>query len=174
MTDDDLPPPYTLPDAASPHPADIATRLMLHPVHKHLAENDITFGWLMRTEPKVKAGRVTLGSVHDVGTMCQGGFKDLFLMMLERLLGTVPKYVVVLDDEFWRGASPMEREALVWHELAHCRHAIDKYGAERYDRDGLPVYELVSHDIEAFKSEVEQFGAWKSDIADFLRSAGSR
>lgn len=173
MTDDDTQDPYTLPDNAS-HPATIAARVMQHPEHQHLADNDITIGWLMRTTPKVKAGKTVLGSIHDTKTMAQGGFKDLFTMMLERLLGTVPQYVVVLDAEFWGSASVTQREALVWHELAHCRHATDQYDAPKYDRDGNPVYALVSHDIEAFRSEVERFGAWTPDIADFMRAAGAR
>ena len=87
---DDTPDPYTLPDNDT-HPANYAARVMQHPTHAHLADNEVTFGWLMRTTPKVKAGRITLGSVHDTKTMAQGGFKDLFTMMLERLLGTVPQ-----------------------------------------------------------------------------------
>ena len=173
MTDDDITDPYSLPDEAS-HPETIAARVMLHKVHAHLAENEITFGWLMRTEPKVKAGKVTLGSIHDTKTMAQGAFKDLFLMMLERLLGFVPMYVVVLDAEFWGAASDTEREALVWHELAHCQHATDQYDAPKYDRDGNPVYALKGHDIEAFKSEVERFGAWTPDIAEFMRVANTK
>lgn len=171
MTNDDTQDPYTLPDNEK-HPATIASRVMQHAEHRHLAENEITLGWLMRATPKVKAGKVTLGSIHDTKTMAQGAFKDLFTMMLERLLGTLPQYVVVLDAEFWGAASEIEREALVWHELAHCRHATDQYDAPKYDRDGNPVYALVGHDIEAFRSEVARYGAWTPDIKEFMRTAG--
>lgn len=166
---DDTPDPYTLPDNDT-HPANYAARVMQHPTHTHLEDNEVTFGWLMRTTPKVKAGKVTLGSVHDTKTMAQGGFKDLFTMMLERMLGTVPQYVVVMDLEFWSAATDTQREALTWHELAHVQHAVDQYGAQRYDRDGNPVYELVSHDIEAFQSEVVRYGAWTPAIEEFLAS----
>ena len=171
MNNDDTQDPYSLPDNDG-HPATFAARVMQHAEHKHLTDNEVTIGWLMRTTPKVKGGKTTLGSIHDTKTMAQGGFKDLFTMMLERLLGTVPQYLVVLDLEFWSTANDTQREALVWHELAHARHAVDQYGAQRYDRDGYPVYELVSHDIEAFRSEVERFGAWTQDIADFMRAVG--
>lgn len=164
---DDTPEPYTLPDNDG-HPATYAARVMQHPTHAHLAENEITFGWLMRTTPKLKSGKVTLGSIHDTKTMAQGGFKDLFTMMLERLLGTAPQYVVVLDAGFWSDADDTRKEALVWHELAHAQHAVDQYGAPRFDRDGNPVYALTGHDIEAFRSEVERFGAWTPEISEFI------
>jgi hypothetical protein len=167
---DDTPDPYTLPDNDA-HPADIAGRVMQHAEHRHLAENEVAIGWLMRTTPKVKGGKTTLGSIHDTKTMAQGGFKDLFAMLLERLLGTVPQYLVVLDLEFWNAATDTQREALVWHELAHCRQATDMYDAPKYDKDGNPVYALVSHDIEAFRSEVTRFGAWTPDIAEFIAAA---
>lgn len=167
---DDTQDPYALPEPGT-HPATIAERIKKNPVHAHLAENEITFGWLMRTEPKVKAGKTVLGSIHDTKTMAQGGFKDLFAMLLGRLLGDLPDYIVVLDLEFWKAANETQREAVVWHELAHCQHALDQYGAPRFDRDGMPVYALVAHDIEAFRSEVERFGAWTSDIAEFIASA---
>ena len=164
---DDTPDPYTLPDNDT-HPANYAARVMQHPTHAHLEDNEVTFGWLMRADPKIRAGKVTLGSVHDTKTLAQGAFKDLFTMMLERLLGFVPQYVVVLDANFWEGASDTQREALIWHELAHVRHGVDQYGAQRYDRDGNPVYELVSHDIEAFRSEVARYGAWTPAIEEFI------
>ena len=75
--DDDLGPAYSLPPDDA-HPGDIAERVMLMPEHRHLTENEISFGWLMRNEPKVKGNRVELGSVHETQHMGQGAFKDLF------------------------------------------------------------------------------------------------
>ena len=58
-------------------------------------------------------------------------------------------------------------------EPQHVQQAIDRYGAPRFDRDGLPVFKCVAHDIEAFRAEVARFGAWRPDIADFLNTARS-
>lgn len=168
--DDDYLPAFTLPPDDA-HPGDIAERVMTMPEHRHLAENEITFGWLMRSEPKVKGGKVELGSVHDVKTMFQGGFKDLGMQLLEGMLGHLPQFIVVLNYEAWRSFNPEKRTALVFHELCHVQQSLDKFGAPKFDKDGLPVYGLVGHDIEAFSSEVSRFGAWTSDIADFLEVA---
>lgn len=159
--------PYGLP-GEDHHPAIIAERLMRAPVHVHLYDNEVPIGWLMRMGRKDKGGKRELGSVHKTATMCQGGFKDLFGMMLERLLGSLPDFVIVLDAEFWNTATPTQREALVWHELAHIQQLTDKFGAPRFDKDGLPVFGIVEHDITAFRSEVQRFGAWTPDIAGFL------
>lgn len=168
---DDLQDAFTLP-AEHNHPAAIAERLMLIPEHAHLRDYDVQFGWLVRGVPKEKGGRRELGSVHTVKTMFQGQFKDLCMQMLERMMGYLPDYVVVVDGEWWRQASDLEREALIWHELCHVKQAIDAFGALKFDRDGLPVFEVVRHDVEAFDSEVRRYGAWKSDIGSFLNAAG--
>jgi len=169
-TDDDIPNAFAPPDNSA-HPATIAARLMQLPEHAHLAEHDVSFGWLVRGVQKEKGGRVELGSVHVVKTMFQGQFKDLCLQMLERMLGYLPDYLVVLDAQWWAQASPIDREALVYHELSHVKQAVDRYGAPRFDREGNPVFELVRHDVEAFNAEVRRYGAWKSDISGFLEAA---
>jgi len=170
MTDDDLPPPFTLsPEDA--HPAIIAARVMGYPEHQHLRDNEVAFGWLMRATPKEKGNKIELGSVHDVKTMFQGGFKDLGLQLLQGLLGELPQFLVVINAPWWGQASDEEREALVFHELCHVQQAIDHFGSPKFDRDGLPVFKCVGHDVEAFRSEVVRYGQWTPDLADFVAAA---
>lgn len=173
MIDDDIDPfeAFRLPGNDLVHPASIAARLVKHPVHQHLGDNEVQFGWLMRVEPKDKQGHRELGSVHNIGHMAQGAFKDLFLQLLVGMLGTLPNFVIVLDLAFWRDATDTQREALIWHELAHVRQALDKYGAPKFDKDGLPVWAIVEHDVTAFNSEVQRYGAWNSGIEGFLAAA---
>ena len=167
MDTDDLP-PYSLPpdDVAA-----IAARVLTMPEHQHIADNDIAIGWLMRNDPKHKGNKVELGSVHDVKTMFQGGFKDLGLQLLAGMLGDLPDFLIVINAEWWRQAAPREREALVFHELAHIQQAIDRFGAPRFDRDGLPVFKCVEHDVAAFNSEVARYGAWSPDLRAFVATA---
>lgn len=167
--DDDLQ-PFSLPPGDA-HPADIAARLMRLPELLHLHENEVPFGWLMRNDTKHKGNKIELGSVHEVATMFQGGFKDLGLQLLLGMLGDLPKFLVVLDAQFWEQASARDREALVFHELMHVQQAIDRYGAPKFDRDGLPVFKVVGHDIEAFNAEVVRYGAWRGDIGAFIAAA---
>jgi hypothetical protein len=131
----------------------------------------VQFGWLVRGTPKEKAGRVELGSVHTVKTMFQGQFKDLCMQMLERMLGFLPEFVVVINGPWWEQAKDIDREALIYHELLHVKQAIDEFGGLKFDRDGFPVWTIKGHDIEAFNDEVRRYGAWKSDIGDFIEAA---
>ena len=171
MTDDDTT-PFNLP-ANTRHPATIAERLMRLPEHAALKENEVSFGWLVRGVPKEKGGKVELGSVHAVKTMFQGQFKDLGLMMLERMIGYLPEFIVIVDGAWWAQAGDIEREALVYHELCHVKQSVDEFGGLKFDRDGNPVFRIVEHDITAFNDEVERYGSWNAGIAGFL-SAASR
>lgn len=164
---DDDQPAFELP-GNSGHPATIAERVMQLPEHAALKEHEVSFGWLVRGTPKEKGGKVELGSVHAVKSMFQGQFKDLGLQLLERMLGYLPEYLVIVDGAWWAQASDDERCALIFHELCHVRHAVDQYGAERFDRDGKPVFRIVEHDVAAFNAEVVRYGAWTPDIAEFL------
>ena len=165
---DDTEAPYRLPDAAT-HPAIIAERVMRMPEHQHLVDNEIEIDWLMRTGEKIKGGRRVLGSVHEPA--CQGEFKDLFQWMLERLLGRLPRFLVILDLEFWEASTAEAREILIFHELAHVRQKLDRYGAPRFDKDGLPVYGLKNHDVEEFTSVVARYGAHTPELAQFVDAA---
>lgn len=167
MTDDDLPPFSLPPDDVEA----IAARVLAMPEHEHLVDHDVPIGWLMRSDPKHKGNKVELGSVHDVKAMFQGGFKDLGLQLLQGMLGHLPDFLVVLNSEFWKQATEAEKTALVFHELAHVQQAIDRFGAPRFDRDGLPVFKVVEHDVTAFNSEVARFGAWTPDLRAFVAAA---
>lgn len=167
MTNDDTQDPYTLPDNEK-HPATIAARLMLLPEHVHLSEHDVSFGWLVRGIPKEKGGKTELGSVHAVKTMFQGQFKDLGLMMLGRMLGYVPEFIVIVDGTWWSRASDVEREALIFHELCHVKQSVDEFGGLKFDRDGNPVFRIVEHDVTAFNAEVARYGAWTPDLQSFI------
>lgn len=168
MTDtDDFEPAFELPTGRGGHPADIAARLLQLPEHFPLHEHEVRFGWLMRTTPKEKGGRTELGSVHDVKTMFQGGFKDLGLQLVETMLGYLPQYLVIIDAQWWQHASDHEKSALIYHELSHVKQAVDKFGALKYDRDGYPVWRIVGHDVEAFNAEVRRYGTWAPDLQQF-------
>lgn len=169
-TEDELLEAFSIPAEGAAHPATIAERLMADPEHKHLRENEIRIEYLFRHESKMKGGRVVLGSVHEPN--CQGEMRSLFEWMLGRLFGSLPDYVIILDHGFWESVTLQTREALLFHELCHVKQALDEYGGLKFNKQtGLPIYRLVSHDIEEFNAVVAKFGAWSPDIADFIAAA---
>ena len=169
MTDDDLPPAYRLPDDDDTHPAHIYHRLIELPEHAHYKDEEMRVEFLMKTAPLIKAGKQVLGTMH-IPTV-QGRLKDLFEMLLAQFFGQMPQFLVTIDLEWWQEATPLEREALVYHELLHVKQSIDKNGDPAFDMDGNPKFGLVGHDIEAFNAEVERYGAWHPGIATFLAAA---
>lgn len=156
-----------------PEPEDglepIVDRVLRMPEHAHLVDHEIDVAWLFRVEPKVKGGREILGTVYE--PTVQGELRDVFRWMLRRILGRLPHFIAVLDETYWGGASDRDREILCFHCLCHVRQKTDKYGAPRYDRDGLPVYGVMAHDVEEFTAVVERYGAWNDDIRAFVEAA---
>lgn len=168
VTDDEGFQPYKLPDNET-HPATIAARLMLTDEHKHLVDNEIVIEYLMACSEKVKGGKAILAAVH-LPTV-QGRLKDLFEMLLARFFGALPDFLMVIDEGWWLEAAPVDREALVWHELCHVQQEIGRDGELKFDQDGNPKYGLREHDVSAFNSEVVRYGAWSSDLQQFLAAA---
>jgi len=127
---------------------------------------------LMRTVPKVKGGRLELGSMGLPGF--QGSYAKLGMWLLASYHGDIPDFILTLDAEFWDTANERQREALIFHELMHCAQAQDKEGEPRFDPEGLPVWAIRAHDIEEFNEVVRRYGAWKEDVAAFIRAATER
>lgn len=173
MDDDELLAAFELPGELH-NPADLAARLLTYPEHRHLADNEISIGYMMRMETKEKGGKFEAGSANDVKHMAQGAFKDLFEQLLADFLGFLPQFIIVLDAGFWVAASDMEREALLFHELMHIQQKVDKYGSPKFDIHGNPSYGIKEHDVTAFNAEVARYGAWSPDLVKFAEVLENR
>jgi hypothetical protein len=67
-------------------------------------------------------------------------------------------FLIEVNWQNWRMASPEQRLAIIDHELCHC--GVD------YTEDGKkPI--LVPHDCEEFGAIVTRWGIWKRDIHQF-------
>lgn len=120
---------------------------------------------IMRHDPKIKGGKMILGTMGL--PVFQGANAKFGVFLLEAYHGAVPDFILTLDAEWWQGANEFEREALVFHELMHCMQALDREGEPRFTEEGMPVWAIRAHDIEAFDEETRRYGAWKGDIASF-------
>lgn len=168
MNDDDLIASYVIPEGDA-HPAPLFEQLIELDEHKHFADEEIAVEFLLRVHPKVKAGRLQLGAV--MLPTVQGNLKDLFEQLLAAWFGRMPHFLIVLDQEFWMQADEVTRCALLEHEMMHVKQGRTKDGDLRFDRDGNAVFDIVAHDLEEFNYIVRKYGAWKSDIADFISAA---
>ena len=161
---------FTLPPDGEHEPKEIAGRLVGDlEEFRDLRHGDAVILFLMRTDPKVKAQRAILGE------MClsrfQGTLAPLASWLLAKVCGEVPDFIMLLDAQWWEQAPPIAREALVYHELLHATIKRDREGEPRFTDEGLPVWDLVGHDVEEFDAVVRRYGAWQPHIAAFLRAA---
>lgn len=166
--DEDLYEAFSIPDPDD-HPATIANRLLSLPEHQHLKDGEAIIDYLLRNQEKTRQGRRILGTAYLPSV--QGDLSDCFDWMLARLLGRTPDFLITLDRAFWMTASSREKEILVYHELKHCAQKHDMYGAPKFHRDGSPWWAIRGHDVEEFADTIRRYGAWTSELADFIAAA---
>jgi hypothetical protein len=157
-----LPPPEL-------HPRDVAAELLQLEEFEDLREGEAVIDWLLRRDEKEKMGRRILGTAHL--PRVQGELNPVFEWMLGNLFQRTPDFLIILDMAFWFAAGPRLREILVYHELSHCIHATDRDGEKRYGWDERPIWRLRAHDVEEFTSVVRRYGAWNTEIQEFVAAA---
>jgi hypothetical protein len=162
---------FAFPEDGEADPRTIAGRLVKElPRFEPLRHGDATILFVMRRDQKLKAQKIILGTMSlpkFQGTL--GPFAEWLL--IKACGGELPDFIMVLDATFWQQASMIQREALVYHELCHAAHKVDKDGEPVFDDEGNPVWDIVGHDIEEFNEVVERYGAWLPDIAGFIAAA---
>lgn len=70
-------------------------------------------------------------------------------------------FVISVWEEGWEQLTDKQREALIDHELCHCK-VIE-------DDDGTGRLFIKPHDIEEFHSIAKRHGDWRPDITSFVR-----
>lgn len=81
-------------------------------------------------------------------------------------------FVIILNFEAWtEKLTPDQRTALMHHELEHAAISEDQNGNPKKDARGRQMYRVRKHDLEEFRSIVKEYGCYKSDIEDFVRTA---
>lgn len=149
----------------------IVERVLRMPEHRHLVDDDCAIDWLMRAEGKIKHGNAVLGTCYM--PRVNGELSKLFDWMLERTLGRMPNFLIILDAEYWTEATPIQREILVFHELMHADRARDADGEPRCNAiTGEPLWAIRGHDIEQFNAVVARYGADDvHGVAEFIEAA---
>ena len=66
-------------------------------------------------------------------------------------------YVLEVWQPFWEKSTPLEKRALLYHELSHIRKEEGKKGVK---------WLLEDHPIEAFPEEIKMFGPWSPQLKE--------
>lgn len=127
---------------APDHVLDIVRRLI---ALYHEPLQDARVGVIMRSEAPVTAGRYTLGAAEKVSTKAQ--------------VHVPYDFVIWLANDRFQMLAPLQREALIDHELMHCQWDMDKGASIR------------PHDVEEFTEVLERYGYWWPQAEQFAAVA---
>lgn len=65
-------------------------------------------------------------------------------------------FVILINRGIWPGLTDGQKEALVDHELCHCRRKVTE--------DGVVTWYTVGHPVEDFFEVIERHGYWNRDL----------
>jgi hypothetical protein len=160
------------PDDGPDAPGPIAARLVATVDRfRALDAGNARMVFVLRMAPKIQNEKSVIGELWI--PRFQGGLAGFASALLTRACGgVVADYVMVIDAEWWAamGATPRQREILVYHELCHGHHKCDKEGELRFNDDGSPVWGLVGHDVEEFNDLARAYGDWSGNLVGFARA----
>lgn len=158
---------------AAPQVANIAERLIKEH-HEHLV--DVNVEYVFRSEHAERHGHVVLGKARKVSGLNAFLVKKAVMsrveatietktgvgVPLESFADTEPFFVIEIAQDIWNVMDKAEREALVDHELCHCRTKVNK------DHE-LQLY-VAPHDLEDFNAVVARHGLWQGNVGEFLKA----
>lgn len=141
--------------------------------HAHL--RDATVGYLFRDdEVRDHESKVVAGSAHLVSQLIAGAGAKYFgrfaKWALQKELGYLPDFLILIDSNLWSGYSDREKHHLINHELTHCIQKTDDEGEPRFNRTtGEPVWGIRPHDLEEFCDVVAEGGLVTEDHRQMAR-----
>lgn len=94
-------------------------------------------GFIFRSEAPKQNGRVTLGKAQKVSS------KDRMFNNLD--------FIIWIAEDTWEELSPLQRRALVHHELLHCRFLEGEAS-------------MRGHDVEEFWEIIQRYGFWSKSL----------
>ena len=115
--------------------------------HKHLSSARIAY--LFADRGSKKLGKVLVGKAAKAS--------DLIAHF-----GQVD-FIIIINRETWDALTLRQRDALVDHELCHCRMTLTKKGETRWW--------IRSHDVEEFAEVIERHGLWEPDLEKFVKAS---
>lgn len=131
-----------------------------NPDHAHLIDADLCFLWA--SSAFGKQGRTVVGQAEQVMFRAGGWQKARQEQQMREWFGYVPSFIITLAADYCAQCSDAEFCALVEHELYHIDHALDEFGAPKFDKEGNPKLMLRGHDVEEFVGVVQRYGPSES------------
>lgn len=139
-------------------PADEVRRVAQRMIDKYHPDlRAVRIEYVFRSKASKRHGRVVAGSAKKVT-----GVNALLATDGAQSSEDLAFFLVTIAKDIWETLEPSKREALVDHELEHCRVEVDE--------DGFASLVMRGHDIEEFSSIVGRHGLWSDDLEWFVTS----
>lgn len=98
----------------------------------------------------------------------QGQNRRIYHWALTEIFGHLPQVIMLVQEECWQDFDDTARIALIYHELRHLRQKETNKGPS-FDDEGLPVLQMIDHDIGEFDDVARLFGEWEPGLTHFRR-----
>lgn len=148
--------PYLVPVVYEVAPEVRAVGLRLIQEH-HPTLRGTRVEFVFRSKAATRNGRVVGGSAKKIT-----GVNALLATPGAQSSEDLPFFLITIAKDVWERLDQRKREALVDHELEHCRIDIDE--------DGDAHLTMRGHDIEEFASIVGRHGLWSDGLEWFVSS----
>lgn len=153
--------PVTYSDA---HSVRFIAHRLISENHPHLI--DVRIEYVFRSEASKSGGRAVWGKARRLSGL------NAYLATPEderprpdgdgHIDEVEPFFIIEIAEDVWGLISPPQRDALVDHELSHCRIEHTETG---------PKLVLATHDVEEFEEVLRRHGLWRSDLSSFAKVA---
>jgi hypothetical protein len=142
-------------------------RRLIARYHKDLLDNgEVRIDYVFRSEAAKSKGKVLLGRTRKVSGL------NAFLTLGDDAPAGLPNddtpsveafFVIEIAADLWALLTKDQKEALVDHELCHCRLEETETGSV--------VTTVAGHDVEEFRAVVERYGMWRPEIEQLVKAA---
>lgn len=139
--------------------------------HEHL--QDANIGWLWTTFENRNRDRLVAGECQLVAPIQKRWASARQHWLLQHWFGLIPDFTITIDAGFAATCDDWSFCALIEHELCHAAQDVDDEGEPRFDREGRPVFRLITHDVEQFDDVVERYGARAANVERMVRLANA-
>ena len=144
---------------------------LYNPRHAHLIDAQI--GWLWATGECKSKDRMVAGQCQLVAPAQAKWPSQRQHFQLQQWFGSVPDFLITISAPHAHYMDDWSFCALIEHELCHAAQDVDPFGMPRFNRDGLPIFRLVGHDVEEFHDVVERYGARAAGVDHMVSLANA-
>jgi hypothetical protein len=139
--------------------------------HIHLTRADFRSMWT--NVPNVK-GQMRVAATAEMPFMRGSAWsKARQEVQMQEWFGGIPTFLLTFDAVLAVEADDLQFTARVEHELYHCAHARDEFGAPKFNDAGQPKFTMKGHDVEEHTGIMRRYGphGCAGDTIAFLEAA---